>query len=219
MPDGDTLLVIWLKLLILAGTINDGGAIYLTPEIPYTDHLLSTQFARPLPTVQLALRTFESFGMIEVVGDVLQVSNWEKYQNTEGLEKIREQTRKRVANYRTRQKLIEGNVTQCSVTDRYNVTQCNATDKNKKENKKENIEDRRFTPPTIEDVEGYIKQQGYSVDAEAFVDYYGSQKWKKANGRPVTDWKACLRTWERKDKERNAPQKTTLEQLWGDRAK
>ena len=51
MPEGDTILVIWLKLLLLAGNINDGGQIYLTPEIPYTDEMLANELRRPLTTV------------------------------------------------------------------------------------------------------------------------------------------------------------------------
>ena len=104
MPEGDTLMVIWLKLLILAGDVNEGGYIYFTKDIPYTDQLLATQFRRPLTTIQLALHTFEKFEMIEIFDDVIRVSNWEKYQNIEGMERIREQTRKRVAKYREKKK-------------------------------------------------------------------------------------------------------------------
>lgn len=53
-----------------------------------------------------------------------------------------------------------------------------------------------FSPPTVEDVKAYCMERKNSVDAERFVDYYSSQKWKKANGLPVSDWKACVRTWE-----------------------
>lgn len=123
MPDGDTIIVIWLKLLILAGDVNDNGLVYFTKDIPYTDQLLSTQFNRPLNTIQLALRTFQQFGMIDVVDDVICVSNWEKYQNIEGMERIREQTRKRVAKHRELKRLADSNET-CNVT----VTQSNATD-------------------------------------------------------------------------------------------
>ncbi len=209
MPDGDTLLVIWLKLLILAGTVNDGGAIYLTPEIPYTDQLLATQFNRPLPTVQLALKTFEAFGMVQIVGDVLKVSNWEKYQNVDGMERIREQTRKRVANYRQRL---------CNATSNATVTQCNATDKDiDKEDISPNGDiSKKKVVPTVEDVKRYIEEMGYQIDAVNFVDYYASQKWRKANGQPVADWKACVRTWERNRKNREEPQKTKLEALWGE---
>ena len=135
LPDGDTIIVIWVKLLCLAGTINDCGYIYLTKEIPYTEQMLASQFSRPLSTIQLALQTFEQFGMIEVIDNILMISNWEKYQNIVGMEKIREQTRIRVANHRQKQKQLECNVT-CNAT----VTQCNATDKNKNKNKKEDID-------------------------------------------------------------------------------
>ena len=60
----------------------------------------------------------------------------------------------------------------------------------------------RFTPPTLEEVDNYIFKEGYSVDAEQFVSYYESQKWKKANGRPLSDWQAAVRYWERSRKEK-----------------
>lgn len=93
MPEGDTILVIWLKLLLLAGNINDGGAIYLTPEIPYTEEMLAHELRRPLNTVRMALSVFERFGMIEIIDDILHLSSWERYQNIDGLDKIREQNR------------------------------------------------------------------------------------------------------------------------------
>lgn len=95
MPEGDTILVIWLKLLLLAGNINDGGFVYLTPEIPYTDEMLANEFRRPLPTVRMALTLFEKFGMIEIIDDVLHLSSWEKYQSTDRLAELRAKDRER----------------------------------------------------------------------------------------------------------------------------
>lgn len=106
MPDADTILVIWVKLLSQAGKTNASGYIYLSENIPYTDEMLATIFNRPLNTVRLALETFRSFGMIEIDEDsFIMISNWEKHQNTMGLEKIREQTRKRVAKHRDKKQL------------------------------------------------------------------------------------------------------------------
>ena len=110
MPEGDALLVIWLKLLLLAGNINDGGAIYLTPEIPYTDEMLANELRKPLTTTRLALSVFERYGMIEIVDDILMLSSWEKYQSADKLAEIREKNRIRQANYKKRQKEITGNV-------------------------------------------------------------------------------------------------------------
>lgn len=105
MPDCDTLLVLWVKMLTLAGRVNSGGYIFLSDTIPYTDELLATVFHRPLNTVRLALQTFQRFGMITQDEKGIFLPNFEKHQNTAGLDKIREDTRKRVAAYRERQQL------------------------------------------------------------------------------------------------------------------
>jgi predicted phage replisome organizer len=128
LPDGDAIVVIWLKLLCLAGNINDSGLVYFTKEIPYTEEMMATQFNRPLPTIKLALQVFEQFGMIKTEDDLLKIANWEKYQNLEGLEKIREQNRIRKQNQRERERLESKSVTD-SVTGHVTVTQCHAIDK------------------------------------------------------------------------------------------
>ena len=53
--------------------------------------------------------------------------------------------------------------------------------------------------PTVEEVRAYCEERKNNVDPEEFVDYYASQNWKKANGQPLTDWKAGVRTFEKKD--------------------
>ena len=57
----------------------------------------------------------------------------------------------------------------------------------------------RFSPPSVEDVREYCKEKGYNVDPERFVDYYISNGWKVGRN-PMKDWKAAVRSWERKEK-------------------
>lgn len=142
LPDGDSIIVIWVKLLCLAGNVNDNGYIYFTKEIPYTEQMLANQFNRPLATVQLALKTFEQFGMVEIINNILCISNWEKYQNIEGLDKIREQTRTRVARHRELKKL------KCNVTCNATVTQSNAIDIDKEKEKEREEENTTPLPPS-----------------------------------------------------------------------
>ena len=106
MPEGDTLLVIWFKLLCLAGKINDSGLIYITREVPYTAEDLADYLNRPLDVTRLALAAFEKLGMIEIVDDILMLPSWEKYQNIDGMDKIRAQNRERKRRERERQKLL-----------------------------------------------------------------------------------------------------------------
>ena len=147
MPEGDAILVIWLKLLLLAGNINDGGAIYLTPEIPYTDEMLANELRKPLTTTRLALSTFERYGMIEIVDDILMLSSWEKYQSADKLAEIREKNRIRQANYKKKQKaLARGNV-----SDNVTVTLGNAVEEEEEEDSEE--ENHSFTHSAREDGE------------------------------------------------------------------
>lgn len=125
MPDGDTILVIWFKLICLAGSINDNGLIYLTSEIPYTEEMLAAQFGRSLPVVRLALRTFESFGMIEVVDNFLCLPSWEKYQSAEKLAHMRSKNAERQARFRERKR---AELAEKTVTPALPVTPSNAID-------------------------------------------------------------------------------------------
>lgn len=60
---------------------------------------------------------------------------------------------------------------------------------------------KRFAPPTIDEVRDYCNENGYRIDAEAFVDHYQSVGWKVGQ-KPMKDWRASVRTWVRRDKER-----------------
>jgi len=106
MPDSDTILIIWIKLLAQAGKTNASGYIFLSENIPYTEEMLSTIFNRPLSTIRLALKTFEELGMIGIDDNsFIRITNWEKHQSVDKLDKIREQNRIRQARYREKKKL------------------------------------------------------------------------------------------------------------------
>lgn len=132
LPDHDAILVIWFKILALAGKHNRNGLLMMSDKVHYTDEMLATIFRRPLNTVRMALGIFEQFGMVEIIDGVITLPNWEKHQNIDGMEKIKEQTRNRVARHREKQKnlALGGNVT-CNVT----VTQGNALEEDKNKNR------------------------------------------------------------------------------------
>ena len=56
----------------------------------------------------------------------------------------------------------------------------------------------KFTPPTIEEVEAYINEKGYDIDAHKFIDYYTANGWKVGRN-PMKDYKAAIRNWARND--------------------
>lgn len=141
MPEADTILIIWVKLLSQAGKVNASGYIYLSENIPYTDEMLATVFDRPIGIVRMALKTFQQFGMIEIdESHFISIKNWDKHQNIAGLDKIREQTRKRVAKHRERQKIEQKSKSNDTVTLR-NATEEELEEDKEKENKEDPVRD------------------------------------------------------------------------------
>jgi len=113
MPARDEILVIWFKLLALAGKVNEGGLLFLNNRIAYTTEMLSAVFNREENTVKMAFKIFETYGMVHIEeNSVIAITNWEKHQNVDGLDKMRKQNALRQERHREKQKqLSENNVT------------------------------------------------------------------------------------------------------------
>lgn len=231
MPDADSLLVIWFKLLCMAGKENNYGVFMMRNRMPYTEEMLSTIFRRPINTVRFALATFEAFGMIDIEDDIIVIPNWEKHQNIEGMEKIREQTRLRVARHREKQKkalLTDGNVTDNS-DNAVTVTLRNATDKNridKNRLEEDNIilsDSTEPEPPTpkknkpvkhkygeyknvlLTDEELQKLKTEYSNDWRERIENLSA--YVESTGKKYKSHYATIRNWARKDKEQKPGRK------------
>lgn len=106
MPSADSIIVIWFKLLTFAGKQNNDGVFLMSNRIAYTDEMLASIFRRDINTVRLALKAFESFGMIEIVDNVITIPNWGKHQSLDVLEKRRARDRERIAQKRAAQRAL-----------------------------------------------------------------------------------------------------------------
>ncbi len=203
MPEADSIIVIWFKLLCLAGKQNRDGLLMLNDKIAYTDEMLATVFRRPVNTVRLALNTFEQFGMIEIIDGTICIANWEKHQNASKLAELREYNRIAQQKSRARRRLLSAvNDSQENVNDSQGIDIEKEKEKEKEEEKENNsvpqAESRakRFTPPTVEEVKAYCAERKNNVDAQRFVDYYTSNGWLVGKNK-MKDWRAAVRTWER----------------------
>ena len=135
LPEADSIIVIWFKLLCLAGKQNNSGVFIMGERIAYTDKMLATIFRRKESTVQLALQTFEQFGMIELIDGIITIPNWGKHQNLDQIESKKEYMKKYMQEYREKQKLISngGKVNSkvnCKTNSKANVS---SVDKSRKE--------------------------------------------------------------------------------------
>lgn len=106
MPDADAIIVIWFKLLCLAGKSNQSGVLLMNDRIPYNDEMLAHIFRRPLNTVRMALKIFEQYGMIEIINNTITIPNWGKHQQMDALERKREYQRNLMAKRRAEQKKL-----------------------------------------------------------------------------------------------------------------
>ncbi|HAR0834897.1 TPA: replication protein [Enterococcus faecium] len=105
VPESDAIIVIWIRLLVLAGKTNDDGLIYIQRNMPYTEEMLATLFGKNVNTVRLALTTLANFNMIDLSSDgLIAISNWEKHQNIEGMDKVRLKNAERNRKYRERKR-------------------------------------------------------------------------------------------------------------------
>ena len=155
LPNGTDYITTWVFLLDLAAEVNDDGMIYFTKEIPYTDEMLAVEMGLPLQVIRQAMYYLEQFRMIEIVDNVKKISNWARYQNVASMDRVREQTRKRVAAHRAAKKIeqkgasaprnatcnvtVTEAVTQaCNVTVTHENAKCNAVEKENREEEKRN---------------------------------------------------------------------------------
>ena len=211
MPEADAIIVIWFKLLCMAGKQNNSGVFLMNGRIAYTDEMFATIFRRPLNIVRMALKTFEQFGMIEIINNTVTIPNWEKHQQLDALEASREATKHRVARYREKQKQITDG---SNVTSNVTVTPGNADridknreDKNREDKSIEGEKRKRFTPPTADDVRRYAREKGYTIDAERFVNFYESKGWTVGKS-PMKDWRASVRNWASRERDVSSPTST-----------
>lgn len=203
LPEGDSITLLWIQLLAMAGKTNDGGRIYLGENIPYTDEMITTICGLTLTVVRSGLSILQQFGMLDIDEDgIIFITNWEKHQNIEGMDKVREQTRKRVQKHRNKKKMDEisdGNVTvtQSNATDKNRIEK-NRIDKNRKEESKKKYGEHLNVLLTDEEFEKL--KSTFSSDYQERIDnlsfYIGS------TGKTYKSHYLTILNWARKDTEK-----------------
>lgn len=148
MENSDGVNCLWVKLLIQAAKTNAKGRIFLSEDTPYTNEMLSVIFSRPIELVKFSLKVLSDLKMITVdERNFITIVNWEKHQNVEGMERIREQNRKRAEKFREKNKAQDALNSEADNEEKNSnvtVTEQNKREtenKNKKKNKKENKRD------------------------------------------------------------------------------
>lgn len=176
LPEGNNMVLIWVMLLSKAGKCNASGFIFLTENIPYTSQMLAAEFGFDIYLIELALATFVKLNMIQLEEHIIKIAGWEEHQNIDGLDRIREQTRKRVAKYRENQKQLP-----CKVTGNDTVTEGNAIEKEREEEKEEDKNNKKKKKSEFD-----IFIEEYTENLKLKETIYEFIKMRKAIKAPMT---------------------------------
>lgn len=156
---------------------------------------ISQQTGLTVQQTRTALKKLQSTGEITVESTnkytLITVVNYERFQDSS-------------ADYQQTNNKPSTNEQQTNnkqATNEQQTINNNIRNKEYKKNKKErNI----FTKPTLDEVTSYIEENMYCVKPDAFFDYYEANGWK-ISGRPMKDWKATVRNWDRREQEKKKP--------------
>ena len=199
MAGGDTYLIIYLKMQLLA--LKTEGILQWTGlEEKFTDELALDLDEKP-DDVAVTLIYLLNTGLAETSDNINFFFPY-VIENT-GCETAAAQ---RMRDMRERNKISECNNVTPMLQDRYGEKEIE-----KEIEKRDREKSVRFTPPTLEEIKEYVKERNSSVDPAKFFEYYQTGHWKDSKGNPVKNWKQKLITWEKKDGEKSGqkPKKYT----------
>ena len=190
LPNGKEYLLFYLKLLV--ESIDHEGELRFSDTIPYNEQMLSVITNTNIDVVRSAMKLFVELKMIEVLAD-----------STIYIEEVNKLVGSAADNDNAnRQRRFREKQKKLALPERYDGVTKNNESKSieietDKDTEKEVIKpQKRFTKPTIEEVQAYCQERGKGVDAQKWYDYYSANGWKVGKN-PMKDWKAAVRTWER----------------------
>lgn len=198
MPNGKDYVLFYLKMLV--ESIDHEGALRFSDTIPYNAEMLATITQTNVDIVRTAMKIFSDLGMIDIFDD-----------QTIYMNEVQKMIGSAVDNDNAnRQRRFREAKKELALLERYDsVTKNNESKSIEIDKEIDKEKSGRFTPPTIDEVRAYIREKGYQVDAEAFVDFYTSKGWKVGRD-PMKDWKAAVRTWARRDAPKPAKTAPTM---------
>lgn len=188
MPNGKDYVLFYLKLMV--ESIDHNGFLRFSDTIPYNEQMLSVITNTNIDVVRSAIKVLQQLQMIEIQDDqTIYMTEVEVLigSQTSGAERRQIQRRNQQERLLGRQ---EGDKCHPEIEIDKEI------DIKEKIDKKEKLT--LFHPPSIEEVTSYCKERNNRVDPQQFIDFYTTKGWMVGKNK-MKDWKACVRTWERRD--------------------
>lgn len=210
LPSADSIIVIWFKLLTLAGKQNNDGVFLMNNRIAYTDEMLAAIFRRDLSILKLALTTFENFGMIEIVDGIVTIPNWNKHQSLDSYGKKKERDRLYQAARREKQRSLIEKSSDNRLTSDDSSSDVAVSDKEEDKEREKDINNISPTPSPIRHKYGSYNnvllsdedmdklKDEFPTDYEARIERLS--EYIASKGAKYKNHLATIRSWARKEK-------------------
>lgn len=196
---GDTYTIIYLKMQLKA--LKTEGFLYFDGVMSDFAEELALDIDEKPEDVKITLDYLKSVGLLEVKADDEYELTF--MQNLIGSETAHTQRqRDYIKRKKEREKLEKASQNDASVTQMLQVGDVDIEIEKDIDidNKENNTKEKRFTPPTLEEVKAYCDERKNSVDPDTFINFYESKGWFVGKNK-MKDWKAAVRTWENKNRD------------------
>lgn len=171
--------------------------------IPYDNKKLAELTRMDFDTVTVAMELLKQIGLVEILeGGEIYINQLESLIGSQSVGAFKKQQQRMLKN-------SEGGQMSSICPPEIEIELEKEIDINKKEN---NIKEKSFKKPTLEEVKEYCEERNNNVDAEAFIDFYESKGWKVGKNT-MKDWKASIRTWEKNNKGTKRNNRSYLDEL------
>ena len=203
MPNGKEYILFYLKLLL--ESIDHEGALRFSETVPYNEQMLSVITNTNIDIVRSAMKMFIELKMMDVFDDqTIYMAEVEKLIGSEAW------STERSRRCREKKKLLQCNTIATSSNEEIDKEKDIDKDKDTEKEKRKGSPQKRFTPPSLEEVQAYCSERGNGIDAQAFIDFYASKGWLVGKTK-MTDWKAAVRTWESRNRKQGKPTYSTTD--------
>ena len=203
MPNGKEYILFYLKLLL--ESIDHEGTLRFSETVPYNEQMLSVVTNTNIDIVRSAMKMFIELKMMDVFDDqTIYMAEVEKLIGSEAW------STERSRRCREKKKLLQCNTIATSSNEEIDKEKDIDKDKDTEKEKRKGSPQKRFTPPSLEEVQAYCSERGNGIGAQAFIDFYASKGWLVGKTK-MSDWKAAVRTWESRNRKQGKPTYSTTD--------
>jgi len=162
--------------------------------IPYDNNKLAELTKTDVDTVIVAMEILKNLGLVQVLENgelyMTQLENMIGSQSKGAFKKQQQLQRKK-------QELLQGGIIAEKIPPKIEI-ELELEQEKEIDIKQENNKRKKFVKPSLEEVQQYCNERNNNINAEHFIDYYEANGWKVGKN-PMKDWKAAIRTWEKRD--------------------